>query len=831
MPFLTTQRLISRLFPDPARLPEAGARQVPEVVTLPVAAGVAPSARPPVRIFLGTEPGQYRAERIFLYSIEKVRDPSRVYEIHLMKDVAGFDRRWWLTGFTNYRFAIAHWAGKRGRAIYNDVDQVYLSDPAELFDSDMGGKGFLALTENDTAVMLIDCEKMGELWPLELCQSTHRKQIEKKSRHEWGKLDPAWHARDFDYVPGYSKVLHFTTIHEQPWHPCPELYVYMPSPVTDLWMGLEREADAAGYSVFDFHRPSLLYRRLIDMLRQARALEQPDLESAPVELTGLTDLLARTGTQKVLDFSLAHPRDTGMQSRLGIFPGASTVAFDPTATDATGIVAPAGPFDAVVCTSGLDLLHDEDVPWVLDELARRARRLLYIVVEDTARKVHFPHDRARLIAPRGFAWWRSQLEAAARKRPDLHWRLGVQTAPRQVAWREGGRRIEPTPPRVWILSDPKPGHTTQSIGLTEELGWPVEVLDLGYPLYTKITDRLLAPTTIDPGGRRRKLLQPPWPDLVVSTGWTTGPIARWIAAQSDGRVRTVQMGRKGGDVATNFDLVVTCSHVRYPPHERRIQIVAPINQVTPRRLADAAARFPDLFGWAPHPRIVVLVGGSCAQYTLDVETARALGRDAADAARACGGSVFVVTSRRTGDAAVAAIEAAVAGVGQVHRWSAERKDNPYLAYLAGADALIVTGESESMIAEACASGKPVFLYPVPKKKRGPWLAFVDWITAQAFSRPRKSKGTIRPQQGLEYFCARLIERGLIHPTRDLEAFHRALVDGGYARMLALPLDLAAPARLMETQAVADRVRALLGCSEVPQPEPRREGSRASLAAG
>jgi hypothetical protein len=55
--------------------------------------GVAPSAKPPVRLFVGTEPAQYRAERVFLWSIEKVRDPSRVYEIYLMKELVGFDRR------------------------------------------------------------------------------------------------------------------------------------------------------------------------------------------------------------------------------------------------------------------------------------------------------------------------------------------------------------------------------------------------------------------------------------------------------------------------------------------------------------------------------------------------------------------------------------------------------------------------------------------------------------------------------------------------------------------------------------------------------------------
>jgi len=116
-------------------------RRLPECITLPVRAGARPSPKPPVRIYLGSEASQFRPERVFVWSIEQVRDPGRVYEIHMMKELAGFDRSRWTTGFTNYRFAIPHFAAG-GRAIYNDEDQIYLTDPAELFDLEMGDKGF-----------------------------------------------------------------------------------------------------------------------------------------------------------------------------------------------------------------------------------------------------------------------------------------------------------------------------------------------------------------------------------------------------------------------------------------------------------------------------------------------------------------------------------------------------------------------------------------------------------------------------------------------------------------------------------------------------------------
>ena len=44
---------------------------------------------------------------------------------------------------------------------------------------------------------------------------------------------------------------------------------------------------------------------------------------------------------------------------------------------------------------------------------------------------------------------------------------------------------------------------------------------------------------------------------------------------------------------------------------------------------------------------------------------------------------------------------------RLHAFEAGGTDNPYLAYLALGDQFIVTGESASMLTEACATGKPV----------------------------------------------------------------------------------------------------------------------------
>ncbi len=236
---------------------QPGTVAAPERIVLDVADGVTPSPEPPVRIFIGTEPAQRAAERVLLWSIEQHRDPARVYEIYLMQDLMGFDRRKWKTGFTNYRCAIPHYAGGKGRAIWNDVDQIYLVDPAELFDTDMQGHAFLAITRQESAVMLMDCERMLPIWPLAEVQHGRRKHlIEKAVRIPgvWGQLGSEWNARDAEYAPERSKLIHYTTLHTQPWRPYPKLLKYREHwdpagrAAANVWYSEQKKADAAQFA-------------------------------------------------------------------------------------------------------------------------------------------------------------------------------------------------------------------------------------------------------------------------------------------------------------------------------------------------------------------------------------------------------------------------------------------------------------------------------------------------------------------------------------------------------------------------------------------------------
>ena len=774
-----------------------------DVIQLP---SECPDPRPPVRIFVGTEDGQFRAERAFSWSVECVRDRSRAYEIHLMKNLPGFSQARWLTGFTNYRFLIPHLTGGRGRALYNDVDQVYLRDPADLFDQDLAGHGYLSINERDTSVMLMDTARMLPVWDLERIQRSRRKQLERRAAASpglWGPMDPGWNARDTEYRPGQSHLVHFTTIHTQPWMPFPRRFVYQANPVSSLWHQFEQDAREAGFTPFREERPSLEYLRLIERLSlEAGQGISRRVRPSPQERAEVEQWLAGAGAKSVLEAGIGTLGDEPAYDA----PPRCVSLYDP--SSAAHGKKPAQRFDAVVFRGGLEQVSEAEIPWLVESLFRSSRRLLVVCLEDD-----FDDGRGwRSGCPRDRFFWSQHFADVASRYPGIDWCLVATReakGEREIAWvRRGGFRRAGAP-SVWVLTDEKPGHTNQSLGLADELGWPYEVRRLRTSWRNRISNRLLGATRFGLDLAASDPLRPPWPDLVINTGRSGAPVARWIARQARGHTRVVQIGRRGGDVVEPVDLAVTCRHFRLLPHRRRHETVVPINRITDAALADARGRFfEDLQADASAEPIGLLVGGDSAHHRLDPRTARRLGEDVARLA--AGREILAVTSPRTSDRTSRALADALGEAAHFHVWDGP-EENPYLGVLGHAAALVVTGDSESMLGDAVATAVPVYIYPLPERRRGPLLGVREWMYKRAHARPMKRrKGTVRPQRGFEALCSRALESGLVRVHRDVGEFHEALVSAGIAERFGAPLTTAPRRPWREVGEVAARVERMMG---------------------
>lgn len=730
---LLIQRIANGLLPvmDSSRAPARHDR--PDKVVFGVRPGHAPSRKPAVRIFLGSERNQFRAERVFLWSVAKHRDPGRVYEIYLMKDLRGFRRRFWLTGFTNYRFAIPMFCEFRGRAIYNDTDQVYLRDPANLFDRDMNGAGFISINDRDTSVMLIDCERMAEAWNENTVYTFSRKRLEARASAGslWGPMPDIWNARDKEYVPDESACVHFTTLHTQPWQPFPDHFVYFDNPTGDLWPDLEAEADAAAFMPVSATRPSR------------------DWPEAALEFSSRPD-----GPELLALFSSVPASSErgagGMRSKR---------------ESLTGL---------------LERTPDADIPWVVDRLLSTHEQLTIRLREPLI------PGGGRLRRSRHF--WLQQFERASTLNPGTAWTL--------VRGRETIHGGPPPEGPIQVLTHGKPGHNHQALALARKLaersGGTLEVTPLPASPATLVARRLLG---LEPRASLQRSAA-----VIVAAGWMPARVARWLA--KDRNTRIVVMGRKAGRAPDHGGLAVACRHFGLPAHPNRIATLLPLNagqrerqqtRETPWRAWLDCEKEPGTReqGTVRQHRFAVLVGGSSRSHEFSDEQALQLVGEMTEWAERKNARLLVVTSRRTGSR-TDTLRKNLSESALLYEWQPDDSMNPYDLALRHADALLVTGESESMLADAVYSGKPVLIWPLKERKPGPWRRFCDTVARKAVAPRYNRRGSIRPQQGLTYLCARLLERQWILPHRNIAALHENIVGAGLARMFD-PADLSAPA--------------------------------------
>lgn len=417
---------------DPGR--DSGDMKEMEVIRLDPAPDATPSQKPPVRIFLGTEPGQYRATRVFVWSVMQVRDPARCYEIHLMSNVAGIPRVGWKTGFTNYRYAIPHWAGNAGRAIYNDVDQIYLSDPATLFDMEMDGKGVLAISLKENSVMLIDCDRMGPLWTLDAVKAGKKHDHFKAAMEEagmFGEMPNSWNSRDGEVPIDQTDCLHYTTLHMQPWKPFPELLRYEQNPLGHVWYDLEKAADAAGFLLFTKDAPSNEFANLIAQYQQMHDTPETFAGYQVKKHFAIVAKLAReSGTTEILDYGsgkainyqtiAGEPADSPWRQSEAL-PGLRIRCYDPGHAPFSDIGE--GPYGGVISTDVVEHLLPLDVPWVIDEMFANATGFVFVVAACYPAVKTLPDGRNAHTTQQPPYWWHTQMALASRRYPGVRWTL------------------------------------------------------------------------------------------------------------------------------------------------------------------------------------------------------------------------------------------------------------------------------------------------------------------------------------------------------------------------------------------------------------------------
>ena len=279
---------------------------------------------------------------------------------------------------------------------------------------------------------------------------------------------------------------------------------------------------------------------------------------------------------------------------------------------------------------------------------------------------------------------------------------------------------------VWVLDDPRAGTSAQAVGIAERLGVPFRRIPLTWNWMAHVAGlarrgSLIGLAQPGRGSDERapafspavSLLAPPpggeGPRLVISSGARSAAVALWLKARFACHIVHCMSPGLGGLLRANaYDLLVLPEHDNPRALPNVLPVVGSPHRISPLALRHAAGAWHERLAHLPRPHVVLLVGGTVRGADMPPAMAHALGRKVARLTVQRGGSVLASTSRRTGAEAGDALAAGLSrAMHLLYRWG-EPGENPYLGFLASADAIVVTTDSTSMLSEACATQAPVF---------------------------------------------------------------------------------------------------------------------------
>jgi len=201
----------------------------------------------------------------------------------------------------------------------------------------------------------------------------------------------------------------------------------------------------------------------------------------------------------------------------------------------------------------------------------------------------------------------------------------------------------------------------------------------------------------------------PYPDIAIAAGRRTIPTLRRLKRDSGGRTFTVYVNKPANGPGA-ADLIIAPRHDGLRG-DNVLSPLTPANRITPERLAAARAAPDSRVAALPCPRVAVLVGGDSRHGAYG---AKEIAELAQIAASLLAGGVMATASRRTPAALRDALKLALAAPGGF-LWDGAG-ENPYLSMLANADAVIVTGDSVTMVGEAVATAAPVYVIRPPGRR-------------------------------------------------------------------------------------------------------------------
>jgi mitochondrial fission protein ELM1 len=252
--------------------------------------------------------------------------------------------------------------------------------------------------------------------------------------------------------------------------------------------------------------------------------------------------------------------------------------------------------------------------------------------------------------------------------------------------------------KLWVITEGMAGTENQCLAVADYLGISdihVKRIGLKFPF------NILCPFIFK--------IAPKWaimgidwdeevePDIIIASGRKAVPVALRFKNAFTVFLQNPRVNPQ------NFDLCAIPEHDNIAGKNVILTKGAP-NRITPEILDKARQNFD--FSYLPDKKIAVLIGGNSKTHKLPDNFALKLYEDLMPYMQSGDYGILISASRRTPDHVHTALRNFF-NTTQCEVWSGDGR-NPYHAYLAHADYILVTEDSTSMLSDALTTGKPTY---------------------------------------------------------------------------------------------------------------------------
>lgn len=256
---------------------------------------------------------------------------------------------------------------------------------------------------------------------------------------------------------------------------------------------------------------------------------------------------------------------------------------------------------------------------------------------------------------------------------------------------------------AWIITEGMAGTENQCIGVAEHLDLKqvvVKRVGLKFPF------NYLCPYVFRKVPRWAIICDDwhaPWPDLVIAAGRKAISPALSIPGAYKVFIQNPRIDTK------YFDLVAIPAHDNVTGANVLVTTGAP-NRIHHGALEKAAAQFKGQFDHLPQKKIAIMIGGDSKTHTMPHDFAKVLFAQLLPFIQSGECGILITCSRRTPTPIREQLKT-LFSTPACYFWDGTG-ENPYHAFLAEADVLLVTEDSTSMLSDALTTGKPTYRLPL-----------------------------------------------------------------------------------------------------------------------